>query len=507
MVNIPKVELAPYLDIAQRRKWWIIIPFFLALAAGGFYFYQTPKVYRSSTLILVESQRVPSEFVPNTVTEDLESRLRTISQQVHSRTNLEDIIQRFDLFPRQDDQEPGLTEKIKKKVLTHMGFLEASANQNENGKEPSMQQLVGNVRGKINVNLRARNQAFEISFEWGDPQEAAQVTNALASQFIDRNLRVREEMAMGTTRFLSAEVQRLRRELQERENRLEEFKRRNMGRLPEQLDSNLNILSQLKEELSRTEDRAEQIRQQKWLIEQQAQIQPQGFLAGSAGQDDDDSGQQSLAELRERLKEMRTKYKDQHPDVQRLQRRISQMEEQGGMPSQGQESEADPLNRISQEDVEIQQLQMRLEDHQKKMHSLKKQISEYEQRIEQTSEVELELRNLERDYAAVNDRFQEVLRRKLDAEMAEQMERRQQGEQFRVVDPAIAPDKPFKPDMNKVMFMALALGLGLGGGLAYLRESLDPAFYTPRELEEQLHVKTVVSLPFVHREKKKRRKT
>ncbi|MDZ7761107.1 MAG: GNVR domain-containing protein [Desulfovermiculus sp.] len=505
MVHIPKVEIAPYLDIAKRRKWWIIIPFFLALAAGGVHFYQTPKVYRSSTLILVESQRVPSEFVPNTVSEDLQSRLQTISQQVHSRTNLEDIIRRFELLAREEDKEPGLPGKIKRKVLTFVGLMEVSADQNDKEEgEPSMQQVVGNVRSKINVNLRAKNQAFEISFEWGDPQVAAQVTNALASQFIERNLRVREEMAMGTTRFLDSEVQRLRQELQKRENRLEEFKHRNMGRLPGQLESNLNILSQLKEELSRTEDRVEQLRQQKWMIEQQAQIQSQGLLAGSSGQGDDASGQQSLAVLQERLKEMRTKYKDQHPDVQRLKRRISQMEEQGGMISQGQKSDAEPLNKISIKDVEMQQLQMRLEDHQKKMQSVKKQISEYEQRIEQTSEVELELRNLERDYAAVNDRYQNVLRRKLDAEMAEQMERRQQGEQFRVVDPAIAPDKPFKPDMNKVMVMALALGLGLGGGLAYLREALDPAFYTPGELKEQLQVKTVVSLPFVHREKKKR---
>ena len=507
MVNIPKIEIAPYLDIAKRRKWWVIIPFFLALAAGGVHYYQSPKVYRSSTLILVESQRVPSEFVPNTVTEGLQSRLQTISQQVNSRTNLEDIIRRFDLIPNQKDKESSLLGKIKRKILTFLGLMEASADQNsEEKEEPSMQQVVQNVRGKINVNLRAKNQAFEISFEWGDPQVAAQVTNALASQFIDRNLKFREEMAMGTTRFLESQVQRLRQELQEKEKRLEDFKRRNMGRLPGQLESNLNILSQLKEELSRTEDRAEQLRQQKWLIEQQAQMQSQDQLARSADGDDPDSGQQSLSFLQERLQEMRTKYKEQHPDVLRLQRRISQMEEeQNATADKGHESDDQAQPGLSERNVEMQQIQMRLADHQQKIQELKKQIKEYEQRVEQTSEVELELKNLERDYAAVNDRFQNLLRRKLEAEMAEQMERRQQGEQFRVVDPAIAPERPFKPDMNRIMVMALALGLGLGGGLAYLRESLDPAFYTPGELEEQLQVKTVVSLPFVEREKKRRR--
>lgn len=503
MLQIPKVELTPYLDIARRRKWWVIIPLFLSLTAGGIYYYQSPKIYRSSTLILVESQRVPSSFVPNTVTENLQIRLQTISQQVHSRTNLEDIIRRFDLFSRQEDKEPGLLGKINPKVLSYMGLVEASANQDEKEEEPSMQKLVRNVRAKIDVNLRARNQAFEISFEWDDPQIAAQVTNALASQFIDRNLKVREEMAMGTTRFLDFEVQRLRQELQERESRLESFKRRNMGRLPGQLESNLNILSQLKDELSRTEDRAEQVRQQMWLNDQYFE----GTIAGSSGREKNGNGQMSISDMRDDLQKMRTKYTDQHPDVQRLQRRIRQLDDKRKtVASQGQQANTEPGLEFFDQDMEMQQMQMRLTEYQRKMRELRRQIREYEQRVEQTSEVELELKNLERDYSAVNDRFQDVLRRKLDAEMAEQMERHQQGEQFRVIDPAIAPERPFEPDIAKGMVMALALGLGLGGGLAYLRESLDPAFYNLRELEDHLQVKTVVCIPLVHRKTKRRKR-
>ncbi|MFO7803412.1 MAG: Wzz/FepE/Etk N-terminal domain-containing protein, partial [Desulfovermiculus sp.] len=288
-MQLPKIEITPYLDIAKRRKWWVIIPVFVALIAGGAHLYQTPKVYRASTLILVEAQKVPSKFVPSTVSENVQSRLQTISQQVHSRTNLEDIIHRFELNRQAGAiEEPSLPEKIKRKILTYMGLLEASAEQKENEKKedkPSMQQLVNSVRKKIDVNLRARNQAFEISFEWRDPQVAAQVTNALASQYIDQNLKFREEMAMGTTRFLESEVQRLRQQLQEKENRLEEFKHRNMGRLPGQLESNLNILSQLKEELGRTEDREEQVREQMRRMEQQDKTR----LARSSSQEDEDN--------------------------------------------------------------------------------------------------------------------------------------------------------------------------------------------------------------------------
>lgn len=506
MLNIPKIELRPYLDMAWRRKWWVILPLILCLVAGFAYLYQSPKVYKASTLILVESQRVPSKFVPNTVTENLQNRLQTISQQVHSRTNLEDVIDRFELNPASEELEPSFFAKLKRKILSELGLMEASAQEQER-EQPSMQQLVRSVRNKIDVNLRARNQAFEISFEWRDPQVAAQVTNALASQFIDRNLKVREEMAMGTTRFLESQVERLREELQKREQALEDFKRRNMGSLPSQLESNMNMLSQLKDELGRVEDREEQIREQINLTQQQDQMQTQDLFADFA-EPQGGKYEQEIEELQERLESMHTKYKEKHPDIQVLKRRISQLQEKQEEAAQEQDFEAlpeeEPRGDFGQDMLQVQQEQMqqRLADLQEQKQELRQEIKKYEKRIEETSEVELQLKNLERDYQAVNDRYQNLLRKKLDAGMSEQMERRQQGEQFRVVDPAIEPDNPFKPDRRKVLAMALFVGLGLGGGLGYLRESLDPTFYTPQELEQQLHTKVVVSLPMVHEEKK-----
>lgn len=483
--------------MAKRRKWWIIGSLLLVLAAGGIYLHQAPKVYKTSTLILVEAQRVPNNFVPSTVSEELQSRLQTIYQQVHSRTNLEKIVQRFELLSPGDRQGTGLAGMIRTRVLSLVGLVQAS-DKEQQAQEPSTQEVVQLVRSKLDVSLRAKNQAFEISFEWDDPVLAAQVTNAIATQFINQNLKVREEMAMGTTLFLNAEVTRLRQELQQREKALEDFNRRHMGRLPSQLESNLNILSQLKEELGQFEDREEQLRQQLALVRQQIQTQDQEVLL------DTPEGAQAreLQALQQRLQELRIRYKKQHPDVQALLHRITQLQllqaqqvEQASVQALP-EGSADP----GQENallLQQEQLQMRLANFNRKQQELRDQIKVYEQRVEQTSEVELELKNLERDYAAVNDRFQNVLRRKLDAEMAEQMERRQQGEQFKVVDPAIPPNSPFKPDRNRVLFLSLALGLGLGGGLGYLREGLDPAYYTPKELEQDLGAKVVVCLPYV----------
>ena len=497
-MQIPKIKLRPYLDIALRRKWWVVLPLFLSIIAGGVHFYQSPRSYKATTLILVEAQRVPRDFVPSTVPEDLQNRLQTISQQVNSRTNLEDIVERFELYPSREDLSPTFLTKIKRRLLVMTGLREASVWQ-EQPDAPSMQQLVQNVRNRIEINLRARNQAFEISFEWNDPQTASRVANALASQFIDQNLRLREDRAMGTTRFLDTEVRRLQQQLQEREIALENFKRDNMGSLPSQLSSNLSILNQLKDELGRTEERTEQTRQQISLLRSQAQMQSQDLFAGfdlfafSGGINSE------IDELEQVIKQMLSRYTEQHPEVRALKRRLAQLEKE-----QQAEEDLEPVvahNPVNpgqdMMQVQLDQMQMRLENYEKRMRELHSQIRIYETRVERTSEVELELRNLERDYSAVNDRFQGLLRRKLDAELAEQMERRQQGEQFRVVDPAIPPDRPFRPDRNRIMMMAVVFGLGVGCGLGYLREVLDSGLYTPDEVEQALKSEVIVSLPYV----------
>lgn len=506
-MQVPKIEWRPYLDMSLRRKWWIILPFFMVLVSGGLYFHLSPKTYTASTLILVEAQRVPREFVPSTVTVDLQSRLQTISQQVHSRTNLEEIIERFELYPPHNETAPDSIAGLKRKILTTAGIRRASG-YHQDQESPSMQQLVQNVRNRIGINLRGRNQAFEISFEWWDAETAAQVANALASQFIDRNLKVREEMAMGTTSFLDAEVQRLQQQLQEREIALENFKKENMGSLPSQLSSNLSILEQLKEEKGRVEERAEQARHQLTLMEKESLIQARNQLAGSDLLLAEPNPRHSeIDQLKQVLSEMSSRYTQQHPEIQRLNRRLARLEYE-----KQQEKVHEPvvvhdpeifepnMTRVQQE-----QMQGRIVTYERRKRTLDSQIRAYEQRIEQTSGVELELMNLERDYNAVNDRFQGLLRRKLDAELAEQMERRQQGEQFRVVDPAIAPDRPSSPNGKRIAFLTLILGLGVGGSLAYLRESMDPAFYTASEVEQALHPNMLISLPLVKKDKKSRK--
>ncbi len=492
---IPDINIDYYMNLVVRRKWWIIVPVLLSILAGAVYIKITPKSYKANTLILVQAQKVPSSYVKSTVTESLQSRLHTITQQVYSRTNLEKIIKQFDLADNTDNREEKPTAKI-----------------------------VENLRRKININLRGRGrtQAFEISFLWHDPKTVAVVTNAVASQFIEQNLKVREDMAMGTTAFLENESEKMRRKLEAQEKTLELFNKEHKGMLPSERQSSLNILGQLKEELNHLETRIQSENERAVMLQKQAQmlqiVQMQSSDLFEIVSDEEGAmPSEDITYLESQLRQLRLRYTEKHPDVVALKRKISiiqQMfdadmnEEELPMPEPVEDSPVSEEDSTDQFDdpmafqqdqtkFQLETINKNIESYQKKISDVKKEIKFYNNRIERIPEVELELTKLTRDYSTMRSRYQILLQKKIDARMSEQLERRQKGEQFKVIDPAITPDKPVKPDIKKVILIALMAGLGIGCGLAYLREIIDGSFYSIDDLESFLGSKVLVSIPYI----------
>ena len=490
-MTIPNINIEYYMNLAVRRKWWIIVPVLLSILAGAAYIKITPKSYKANTLILVQAQKVPTSYVRSTVTESLQSRLHTITQQVYSRTNLEKIIKQFDLY----------------------------ADNTDNREEKPTVEIVESLRQKININLRGRGgtKAFEISFIWHDPKTVAEVTNAIASQFIEQNLKVREDMAMGTTAFLENESEKMRIELEDHEKRLELFNNQNMGMLPSELQSNLNILGQLKEELNHLEARIQAENEQTVMLQRQAQMIQVAEMQSSdliKIVPDEAGGMQSedITYLESHVRQLRLRYTEKHPDVVALRRRISLIKQNltddtnGNKASPSESVEDFPAQfdnplafQQDQISFQLEEINKNIESYQKKIREIKNKIQVYNNRIERIPKVELDLTKLTRDYSTMRSRYQSLLQKKIDARMAEELERRQKGEQFKVLDSAIIPEKPFKPDVKKVMLLALMAGLGIGCGLAYLREIMDGGFYSTEDLEAFLGAKVLVSIPFEKR--------
>ncbi|MDX9785246.1 MAG: GNVR domain-containing protein [Desulfobacterales bacterium] len=489
MIKAPENMIRPaeIINIIVRRRWFIIIPFCLSTIVGSYLAFTMPKIYEASTLILVEPQRVPTNFVQSVVSMDISARLRTISEQVMSRTNIERIIGAYKMFTQPEHSDMFMEDKI------------------------------NSVRKRIEVNVK-QSSTFSISFRDSDPEKVKNIANALATYFIDENLKVREAQAVGTSVFLEDELKTMRARLEDSEQRLRAYRQMHMGELPDQLTSNLSVLTRYSEQL---------IEKQKALREAKAslataerQISETQRMQSSMPMFDDSSladlGTENSGEigtLKEQLAQLKIRYKDRHPEVLRLQGMISKLEaEKAAEPNEMKESE--PVEKdIVIPQVDFMALQRsQLEDSRRQIAIMEadiavlgQKIDDYQKRVENTPKREEELLSIKRDYENVKGIYESLLKRKLEAEISVNMEKKQKGEQFRIIDPARLPEKPISPNMPRLFIMTLAAGLGLGGGLIFLIEFLNTTYRNKEDIESTLNVPVLAAIPRILQPKDKRK--
>lgn len=439
------------IEIILRRRWYIIIPFCLSMMAGIFFALIFPKVYSAKTLILLKPQRVPANYVQSIVSTDIDSRINTLSQQILSRTNLEMIIDEFKLYSGSKFEKMFMEDKIE------------------------------SMRKRITIDVtrsRRDTNAFSVSFEGKDPEKVMKVTNALANYFIDENLKTREAQATGTSAFIDDELSTMRKRLEEVEQALKDYRERYMGGLPEQLESNLRILDRMQEQLVESRQNLTDAKSRLIAVEneisQGQNLQP----AGEAGTDDT----LNLDQLNTQLKQLQSRYTDRHPDIIRLKERIADLEKDGGVPVRNRQME-DTKREIKVLEEEISDIQ--------------KQINIYEVRVEETPKREQELLSLKRDYDNINETYNSLLERKLEAELAVNLEKKQQGEQFRIIDPAKLPEKPSIKDLKKIFLIFIAAGLCIGFGLVFSLERLDSSFRKPDDIESHLGLPVLATVPAI----------
>lgn len=469
-MNENQLKITPefIIDLVVRRRWLILLPFFVVLSGGIYFSIVTPRIYEAKTLILVEGQRVPQNYVQSIVTEDTSDRISTISQQILSRTNLEKIMRDFALFSGPEYENMFIEEKVKL--------------------------LRENIDVNVITDRRRQTDAFEISFKDKDPQKVMNVVNGLATSFIDENLRVRESQALGTSSFLEAELETMRMRLEQVEENIKNYRKANMGELPEQLDTNLRILERLQDNLS---DRQQSSRDAKIrLAELRNQItsrQPSVVVIGP-NQRPQESGA-TLDELISELESLQARYTEKHPDIIRLKKQIAEMESRQASQSgtdAGVTARIPPALR-----AQIAEVQREIQLAEIEVKELEDQINLYERRIENTPKREQELLGLKRDYENIQASYDSLLNRKLEADIAVNMERKQKGEQFRIVDPAKLPQRPVEPDMRKVFLAVVVAGLGLGGGLAFLLEMMDSSFKKPDDIEKYFNLPVLTTIPLL----------
>ena len=468
MLGNRELGFEDYLAIVRRRKWWIIIPTLVMPVVTFGISLLLPNIFTSQTLVLVEQQKVPEAYVKSVVTEELNQRLTTMQEQILSRSRLQPLIERYNLFPKK------ASAPMEEKVDLMRKQIEVSAVRGDFGGR------TGGLPG------------FYISFTASDPRMAQQICAELTSMFMSENIRLREQNAVGTTEFIKTQLDDAKGKLTEQDSRLATFKKKYIGQLPGQEQTSFSMLSTLNTQLQTATQELAELQRQKTYAEAMLTQSVQTWESSrSLGQPTvtPQTLEQQLSSAEAQLVGLQGRYTDTHPDIVKVKRDIAllrqKIDEQNQIVPAPPKPEKDTKAAFAPPQIQQLRAQLRMiddrsRDKQKEATQLQQQIKIYQARIQLSPVVEEEYKEITRDYQTALGFYNDLLRKKNDSEMATNLERRQQGEQFRVLDPANLPEKPTSPKRPVYAASGLGAGLGLGLLLALLMEMKDKSLRTEK---------------------------
>ncbi|HWZ43315.1 MAG TPA: Wzz/FepE/Etk N-terminal domain-containing protein [Candidatus Saccharimonadales bacterium] len=498
----PLRTLEDYWAIMRRRRWFLILPLFLTwtMVLVGSRF--IPPKYRSETVIIVEQQRGPEQYVlPNLVT-DVQERLQSMTQQILSRTRLEGIIHQFGLY--RQDRGPTNSEAA-----------------------------VERMRQDIKLDVIPSPgrpwelSAFKVAYSATNPELAQQVTNNLTSLFIAENLSSRQRSSENTTAFLESELQLARQNLDGQEQRLQAFKSRHLGELPEQLQNSVQTVSALQTRLQLAQEAVDESSWQESYLE--------SVVAQSTGLESGGGPAVSLASVEGELTRLRAEYADllsrytvKHPDVlrvkekilaaQKLEQRLSH-EAESGTADVSRASAAGAGSLASSRTVPLalptngpmRANRLKIEHREQEVKRLERQIEDYQRRLNVMPLREQELAAVTRDHDQARANYESLLAKKNQSEMAADLEKNRQGDLFRIIDPPNLPQKPYWPDRFKFSLLGLALGTLLAAGVTALAEIVDARIDRGEDVRSLLKLPVLAGIPILqsvselHKEHRHRR--
>lgn len=472
-----------YFDLIRRRRLHFILPLFVGWAVIWGVSWLLPARYRSGTLILVEQPSVPAQYVVPNIAGNIQDRLKTMSQQILSRTRLLRIIEALNLYPqeRQRMAPDDVVERMRKDVEI---------------------ELVRSPDGDAVT-------SFNIYYTAESPRVAQQVTSELTKLFINENVEVRQQQSENTTKFLESQLEEARRALAEQEDKVRHYKDMHMGVLPGQVQSNLQILSGLQNELQASEEALNHAKQQNVYL--QSLLSQYRSLQHSTGGDSPvglATVEQELDHLRGQLATLSSQYTEQHPDILKLKEQIARTEAirqqilqspklslspSGDTPSDAsvgpdRSPKAELLGQLKVNEIEIK-------DRQRAIQNLQAKIADYQGRLNQAPVREQELAELTRGYDQSKANYDSLLAKKNNSELATHLEFDQKSEHFQILDPPTLPLKPYSPNRLRLCGIGLAVGIALGLVCAAAFELLDDRLYGEQAIKGLLPVVILSEIP------------
>jgi len=490
----PSRNLEEYWVILCRRRRWIFLTMFFCWALVWVTSWFLPSAYRSEALILIEKQQVPEQYVVSNVTVSLQDRLQSMTQQILSRTRLQATIDRFGLYAKR--RSSGFT-------LDSSGAVEQ-------------------MRRDITIDLVQSPEhpgeltAFKIAYSARSPELAQNVNKELTSLFINDNLAAQQQQSENTTAFLQSQLATAKSQLEEQETKVRAFKAGHFGDLPSQLESNVQILTGLQTQLDNTQRALDGAKQERLYLE--SLLQQYQTTQGALGSGDESSSKspkalgEELLDLRNRLADARSRYTEDFPDVVSLRQKIETTEQlkkqveaeiantqkagkksDGAVaaPTEGSDSSAPMMEvrgHLKANELEIQNYSRHVAD-------IESEIATYRARLNLTPETEQELADVSRGYEESKANYNSLLQKQNQSQLATSLEQRQQGEQFRIIDPPSLPEKPASPNHFLVSLLGLVLGTGVGLGVAAFLEFTNVRVWHEKDLKGLVPGRVLVNIP------------
>ena len=464
-----------------RRYWWILpITGFAAGAIGLAAALVLPKKYTSSTMVLVEPPAVAAEVVPTAVNEDLYRHLASMKEQVLSRSRLQPIITKFNLFPKVKDTAhmEDAVEELKKTIEV---------------------ELIQPMPGSVN----RQPPGFHVSVTLADPQTAQQVCTEITSMFMEQNATTQEKRFKDTTSFLTQQLAEAKANLDQQDDKLAQFKREHLGTLPEEEQSNLSLLTGMNSQLDAATQALSRAQQDKTFNESLLSQQETAWRASQAGMANTDSLDAQLSALQDKLSELLAKYTPEHPDVVKTRTQIADVKKRMEAADTDPKATASPSNKTNtREPAQIQQLRAKIKqddlniaDLTKQQTQIQRQIGTLQAHVQASPMVEQQIKELTRNYQTALEHYNDLLKNQQKSAMLTDLQDQQEGEQFKVLD---APNLPTSPSFPKKSIFAgggFGAGIALGVGILYLLAMSDKAMYTERDVEVCMKLPVLTLVP------------
>jgi uncharacterized protein involved in exopolysaccharide biosynthesis len=482
-----------YLAIAKRRIGLIVIPAILGpMVALAGSFLLTPK-YTSQSLLQVEGQVVPPGYVKPIVTEHVSDRMTVLQQRVLSHSHLQNLVERLGLAAHGTNPEAIIEE-----IRANVSVTPAYPGSTSKSSAPSLLR-------RINSGDSDDVPGFFVSFTSDNPRTAQLVCAEITSLLLDENLKRRQETAHATTEFLGRQLDEAKETLDRLDNRLAEFKKLHLGRLPSDVDNNLKILSGLDSQLDANTQILSRAEQDESFAEA---LLAQELAAWRASRLSPNlpSLREELITLKDQLISLQSRYTSDHPDVLKTKSDIARVEAELKELGANANSAAPPDNdqaRIEPEHV----LRLRHQIHEdegaiaratQEHTRLTTLIDSYRSRLALSPDVEEQYKQLTRDSETAHAIYDGLLTDKNKAEMQAELEHEQQGEQVKLLDAANLPDSPSFPIRWMFALGGVAAGLALGLGLVLLFEVRDKSIRTESDVIEVLDLPMLASMPWAH---------